>query len=208
MGKSFLKRLAIILLLIVCALLGAYLALPLWLPSLVRAQLAQGWQLESLEFDYPAGFVLHMDTIVLGGNPDGMGVRVAARDLDIDLRQLSLDATSMNVDIATTRSPEGTDSFNLDDLAVPVIFQPGKLPRISIGSLRLNLQSGGIISNSWLFTDLQLERNGLTESRLKTSLPLPAVSDLTGQVEIRMLSDSLAAQLQLHLPDQKQCLPN
>ena len=34
MGNSFLKRLAIILLLMVCVLLGAYLALPLWLPPL------------------------------------------------------------------------------------------------------------------------------------------------------------------------------
>ena len=206
MGKSLLKRLATISILIVCALLGAYLALPLWLPLLVRAQLVQGWQLESLEFDYPTGVVLHVDTIVLGGNPDGIGVRVAARDLDIDIRQLSLVASGMDVDIATTLPPGGTGSFTLDDLAVPVIFKPGKLPRVSIGSLRLNLQSGGIISNSWLFTDLQLERYALTESRLKTSLPLPAASDLTGQIEIRMLSDSLEAQLQLRLPDQSNVL--
>ena len=108
----------------------------------------------------------------------------------------------MDVDIATLNPPRETGLFALDDLAVPVIFKPGKLPRVSIGSLRLNLQSDGIASNSWLFKDMLLERNTSTESRLKTSLPLPAVSELAGQLEIRMLQDSLEAQLQLHLPDQ------
>jgi len=190
----------------VCALIGAYLALPLWLPSLVRAQLAQGWQLESLEFDYPASFILHVDKVVLSGNPDGIGVRVAARDLDIDIYQSSLDAATMDVDLIFTNPPGETDFFALDDLAIPVIFQPGKLPRVSIGSLRLNLKPDGISGNSWLFTDLQLERNELTESRLKSSLPLPAVRGVTGQIEIRMLHDSLEAQLQLHLPDRSKVL--
>ncbi len=205
-GVACLKRLATIFLLLVCVLLGAYLALPLWLPSLVRAQLAEGWRLESLEFDYPVSFILHIDAIVLSGNPDGIAIRVAARDLDINIHQLSLDATSMDVDIVLTNPPGETGRFALDDLAVPVIFQPGKLPRVSIGSLRLNLESDGITGNSWLFEDLQLDRNELTESRLKTSLPLPDAGGLTGQIEIRMLHDSLEAQLQLHLPDHSEVL--
>jgi hypothetical protein len=205
-GVAYLKRLATIFLLIVCALLGVYLALPLWLPSLVRAQLAEGWQLESLEFDYPVSFILHVNTIVFSGNPDGIAMRVAARDLDINIHQLSLDATSMDVDIALTNPPGETGHFALDDLAVPVIFQPGKLPRVTIDSLRLNLQSDGITGNSWLFEDLQLDRNELTESRLKTSLPLAAAGGLSGQIEIRMLHDSLEAQLQLHLPDHSKVL--
>jgi hypothetical protein len=201
-----LKRLATIFLLLVFALLGAYLALPLWLPPLVRAQLAEGWQLESLEFDYPVSFVLHVNTIVLGGNPGGIAMRVAADDLDINIHRLSLDAASMEVDITLTNPPGETGRFVLDDLAVPVIFQPGKLPRVSIDSLRLNLESDGITGNSWLFEDLQLDRNDLTESRLKTSLPLPDAGGLSGQIEIRMLHDSLEAQLQLHLPDDSEVL--
>ncbi len=206
MRKTFLKHLAVIFLLVVCMLTGAYLALPLWLPSLVRAQLAQGWQLESLEFAYPVSFILHVDTIVLSGNPDGIGVRIAARDLDIDVHQSSLDATSMDVDIVFAKPRGETAIFALDDLAVPVIFRPGKLPRVSIGSLRLNLQYDGISGNSWLFKDLQLVRNELAESRLKAGLPLPAVSGLTGQMEIRMLHDSVEAQLQFHLPDHSKVL--
>jgi hypothetical protein len=205
-GVECLKRLATIFLLIACVLLGAYLALPLWLPSLVRAQLAEGWQLESLEFEYPVSFILHVDTIVLNGNPNGISVRVAARDLDINIHQLSLDAASMDVDIVLTKPPGETGRFALDDLAVPVIFQPGKLPRISIDSLRLNLQSDGITGNSWLFEDVQLDRSELTESRLKTSLPLAASGGLSGQIEIRMLHDSLEAQLHLHLPDHSKIL--
>ncbi len=200
------KRLATIFLLLVFALLGAYLALPLWLPPLVRAQLAEGWQLESLEFDYPVSFVLHVNTIVLGGNPGGIAMRVAADDLDINIHRLSLDAASMEVDITLTNPPGETGRFVLDDLAVPVIFKPGKLPRVSIDSLRLNLESDGITGNSWLFEDLQLDRNDLTESRLKTSLPLPDAGGLSGQIEIRMLHDSLEAQLQLHLPDDSEVL--
>lgn len=205
-GVACLKRLATIFLLLVCVLLGAYLALPLWLPSLVRAQLVEGWQLESLEFDYPASFILHIDAIVLSGNPGGIAIRVAAQDLDINIHQLSFDATSMDVDIVLTNPPGETGRFALDDLAVPVIFQPGKLPRVSISSLRLNLESDGITGNSWLFEDLQLDRNELTESQLKTSLHLPDAGGLTGQIEIRMLHDSLEAHLQLHQPDHNEVL--
>ena len=122
-----------------CALLGAYLALPLWLPSLVRSQLAQGWQLESLEFDYPVSYILHLDSIVLSGSPVGIGVRVAARDLDINIHQLSVDASAMDVDVAFSDPGEMVESFALDDLTVPLIFRPVKLPRISVDSLRLNL---------------------------------------------------------------------
>jgi len=206
MKKSVPKHLAKIFLLMVCVLLVAYLALPLWLPSIVRTQLTQGWQLESLEFDYPVGFILHVDTIVLSGNPDGVGVRVTARDLDINIHRSSLDATTMDVDIVLTSTPRAAELFTLDDLAVPVIFQPGKLPQVSIDSLRLNLKSDGKNSSSWLFTDLQLERNELTESRLKTSLPLPAIGDLTGQIEIRVAPGSLEAQLQLHRRDHSKIL--
>ncbi len=187
-------------------LFGVYMALPLWLPPLVQAQLAEGWQLESLEFDYPVSFILHVDSIVLRGNPDGITMRVAARDLDINIHRLSLDATSMDVDIVLTNPPGQTGRFALDDLAVPVIFRPGNLPRVTIDSLRLNLQSDGITGNSWLFEDVQLDRNELTESRLKTSLPLAAAGGLSGQIEIRMLHDSLEAQLQLHLPDRSKVL--
>jgi len=190
----------------VCALVGAYLALPLWLPSLVRAQLAQGWQLESLEFNYPVSYILHVDTIVLSGSLDGIGLRVAARDLDINVYQLSVDASAMDVDIAFAEPGAKADSFALDDLTVPLIFQPGKLPRISVDSLHLKLQSGAMAGSSLLFTKLQLERNDTTQSWLKTSLPLPGISDLTGQIEIRMLHDSLEAQLQLYLPDRSKVL--
>lgn len=205
-GKSFLKRLATIFLVLVCALVGAYLALPLWLPSLVRAQLAPGWQLESLEFKYPVSYLLHVDSIVLSGSLDGIEVRVAARDLDINVYQLSVAASAMDVDIAFADPGAKADSFALDDLTVPLIFQPGKLPRISVDSLHLKLQSGAMAGSSLLFTKLQLERNDTTQSWLKTSLPLPGISDLTGQIEIRMLHDSLEAQLQLYLPDRSKVL--
>ncbi|MEE8339703.1 MAG: YdbH domain-containing protein [Xanthomonadales bacterium] len=201
MGTSLRKRLAIIFLLMLCALAGVYLALPLWLPSLVRAQLTPGWQLESLAFDYPVSFVLHVNTVVLSGDLDGIGVRLAARDLDIDIHRLSLDAASVDVDIVLNNRPGETASFGLDDLAVPVIFQPGKLPRVSIDSLRLNLHSDGMLDRSLLFTELRLARNENAESRLKTSLPLLGVSGLSGQIEIRMRRDSLEAKLQLDLPD-------
>lgn len=200
------RRLAAILLLPACVLLGAYLTLPLWLPPLVRVQLAPAWQLESLEFDYPAGLVLHVDNIVLSGNTGGTGIRIAARDLDINIHRLSVDVSSMNVDIALADAGRKTDFFDLDELTVPVIFRPGKLPRISVDSLRLNLQSGGMIGGSWLFTELQLEGNETAGSRLKTKLPLPGVSDLTGQIEIHMLHDSLEANLQLLLPDHSKVL--
>jgi len=201
MGKALRKRLATILLLLLCALLGVYLALPLWLPPLVRAQLTQEWQLESLEFDYPVSFVLHIKTVQLSGNPGGVGVRLAAQDLDIDIYRLSLDATTMDVDIVLNNPPGETASFDLDELAVPVIFQPGKLPRVSIDSLRLELHSDSMIVRSFLFTELQLTRNENDESWLKTSLPLPGVSNLSGQIEIRVQRDSLEANLQLELPD-------
>lgn len=186
-------------------LLTAYLALPLWLPSLVRLQLAQGWELESLEFDYPYNFDLHLDNIVLSGNPGGTGVRIAARDLAIDIRQLSIDASSMEVDIALADSASKVDLPALDDLAVPIIFQPGKLPRVSIDSLRLNLQSDGMGDKSWLFTELQIVRNE-TESWFKTSLPLPEVSSLSGEIEIRIRHDALQASLHLQSPDQRKVL--
>ena len=200
-GKSPLKRLATIFLLLMCALLGAYLALPLWLPSLVRSQLAQGWQLESLEFDYPVSYILHLDSIVLSGSPAGIGVRVAARDLDINIHQLSVDASAMDVDVAFSDPGGMVESFALDDLTVPLIFQPGKLPRISVDSLRLNLQSGSMAGSSLLFTKLKLERNDTAQSWLKSSLTLLGTSDLTGQLEIRLLHDALEAQLQLSRPD-------
>ena len=200
-GKSPLKRLATIFLLLMCALLGAYLALPLWLPSLVQSQLAQGWQLESLEFDYPVSYILHLDSIVLSGSPVGIGVRVAARDLDINIHQLSVDASAMDVDVAFSDPGGMVESFALDDLTVPLIFQPGKLPRISVDSLRLNLQSGSMAGSSLLFTKLKLERNDTAQSWLKSSLTLLGTSDLTGQLEIRLLHDALEAQLQLSRPD-------
>ncbi|MFB3080077.1 MAG: hypothetical protein ACE1Y4_18935, partial [Lysobacterales bacterium] len=200
-GKSLLKRLATIFLLLMCALLGAYLALPLWLPSLVRAQLAQGWQLESLEFDYPVSYTLHLDGIVLSGRPDGIGVRVAARNVDINFHQLSVDAAAMDVDVAFSDPGRKVETFALDDLTVPLIFRPGKLPRISVDSFRLNLQSGTMAGRSLLFTKLQLETNDTAQSWLKTSLTLLGISDLTGQLEIRVLHDALEAQLQLYRLD-------
>ena len=205
-GKSFLKRLATIFLVLVCALVGAYLALPLWLPSLVRAQLAPGWQLESLEFDYPVSYLLHIDTIVLSGSLDGIEVRVAARDLDFNIHQRSVAASAVDVNVAFADPGAKADSFALDDLTVPLIFRPGKLPQISVELLHLNLQSGAVAGSSLLFTKLQLESNDTAQSWLKTSLPLPGISDLTGQIEIRMLHDSLEAQLQLYLPDRSKVL--
>ena len=205
-GKSFLKRLATIFLVLVCALVGAYLALPLWLPSLVRAQLAPGWQLESLEFDYPVSYILHIDTIVLSGSLVGIEVRVAARDLDFNIHQRSVAASAVDVNVAFADPGAKADSFALDDLTVPLIFRPGKLPQISVESLHLNLQSGAVAGSSLLFTKLQLESNDTAQSWLKTSLPLPGISDLTGQIEIRMLHDSLEAQLQLYLPDRSKVL--
>jgi hypothetical protein len=58
-----------------------------------------------------------------------------------------------------------------------------------------------MVDRSLLFTDLQLARNESAESWLRTSLPLPGMSDLSGQIEIRMRHDSLEAKLQLDLPD-------
>ncbi len=169
-------------------------------------QLAQGWQLESLEFDYPVSFALHVDNIVLGGNPGGIRVRVAAQDLDIEIDQLSIDASFVDVDIAFANAAGKTDFFALDDLKVPVIFRPGKLPRVSVDSLRVNLQSGGMAGRTLHFKQLQLARNGSGESTLKTSLPLLDVSDLTGEMEIRILHDSLEAKLQLVQPDHSEIL--
>ncbi len=200
------NRTLLIFLLAAGILFGSYLALPLWLPAFVQAQLTQGWQLESLAFDYPFSTTLHVNNIVVGNKLDGIELRVTAQDLKIDVYQSSLDAGSMNVNIDVTKSPGESSPFSLDDLQVPVIIRPGKLPRISIGSLRVKLQTDGVNDESWLFEDLQLDRNLQTESRLRTTLPLPELEGLTGLIEIGLSDDLLEAQLQLQRPDNSKAL--
>ncbi len=178
----------------------------MWLPSLVQAQLVQGWQLESLEFDYPGSTRLHINTLVLNGNPSAIGVRVTAHDLDLDIFQRSLEATNVDVAVVYKQAKGKTDAFTLDDLAIPTIVRPGKLPRASIKSLRVSLQSGENPATSWLFEEVQLERQNPDESRLNASLPLPIPDGLYARIDIRMLRDSLQAQLQLDLPDQSKIL--
>ncbi len=195
------KRLSIVILLLAAILFGIYLALPLWLPSIVQTQLAQGWRLESLEFDYPFSATLHVNDVVIGNKLDGVELGVTARDLNIDVYQLSLDVGSMDVAIDFTESSANTTLFTLDDLRVPVIIRPGTLPQISIDSLRVNLQTDRNAGESWLFEDLRLDRNAQTVSRLNATLPLPELEGLNGQIEIGLLENLLEAQLQLQGPD-------
>jgi hypothetical protein len=195
------KRLSIVFLLLAAVLFSTYLALPLWLPLLVQTQLAQGWRLESLAFDYPFNSTLQVNDIVVGNRLDGIELRVTARDLNIDVYRPSLDVGRMDVDINFTESPAETTLFTLDDLRVPVIIRPGVLPQISIDSLRVNLQTDRKAGESWLFEDLRLDRNAPNAGRLKTTLPLPELEGLSGVIEIGLLHDLLEAHLQLQGPD-------
>ncbi len=204
--NPFLKGLVIIFLMAGCALTLTYLTLPWWLPSLVKAQLAQGWQLESLEFDYPVSSRLHINTLVLNGNPNAIGVGVTAHDLNLDIFQRSLDATNVNVSVVYTEPQKKAGAFTFDDLTIPTIFRPGKLPQVAIRTLRVDLQTDGNSTNSWLFENVQLERLNPDESRLNARLPLPLLDGLYAQIEIQVLHDSLKAQVQLHLPDHDKIL--
>jgi len=194
------KRLAAIFLLLAGVLLGTYLALPLWLPALTRTLLTEEWQLESLEFDYPLGFVLHVENIVLRGYLEGIGIRVSARDLDLNMRTLSVNASSVDVDIDSAEEKRLTDDFAVDDLTVPVIFRPGNLPQVSVASLRLNLLAPGTPGATYLLSDFHLGRDGTDGSRLIAELPGLAGDKTVSTVEINSLQDSLEAHLTILIP--------
>ena len=184
-------------LLLTGVLLVSYLALPLWLPALTRTLLTEEWQLESLEFDYPLGFILHVDTIVLRGNLDGIGVRVNAHDLNLNIRNLSVNATSMDVDIDTAEEKRPATDFAVDDLSVPVIFRPGNLPQVSVASLRLNFLAPETPGTTYLLRDFHLGRDGTDGSRFIAELPGLAGNETVSRVEIYSLEDSLEAQLKI-----------
>jgi hypothetical protein len=187
-------------LLLTGVLLGTYLALPLWLPTLTRTLLTEEWQLESLEFDYPFGFVLHVDTIVLRGKLDGIGVRVSARDLDMNMRNLSVKASSMDVDMDMAEEKRPTGDFAVDDITVPVIFRPGSLPQVSVASLRLNLLASGSPAATYLLNDFHIGRDGADGSRFIAELPGLAGDGTVGTVEINSLPESLEVQLKILRP--------
>lgn len=200
MRTKVLKRPVTIFLLLTGVLLGTYLTLPLWLPALARTLLTEEWQLESMEFDYPVGIVLHLDKIVLRGDLDGIGVRLYARDLNLNIRDLSVNASSMDVDIESAEIKKPAKAFAVDDLTVPVIFRPGKLPQISVEALRLNLLAPGTPTATYLLSNFHLGRDGTDGSRFIAELPGLAGDNTVSTVDINSLQDSLEAQLKILRP--------
>ena len=62
---------------------------------------------------------------------------LGAADIRINYRSLKSDVGSLTIDLYEQGAPAG--SFTLDDLSLPIVSLPGKLPELSVGQLSVAL---------------------------------------------------------------------
>jgi hypothetical protein len=182
---------------LVIALLLAlvYLALPLWAPAIIRAQVPAGWQLIEADMAYPGPQSVGISEIRLVTQFAGQQIHVTAVNSRLFYSGPVIDIGELIIDFSAGDQESGPPPFSLDDLKIPVLIFTGDAPELTVSNVRINPDSES--------SGLQLRNVALgaadTDTRIiSADFVVEALESVAGQFTASLSQDKLEADITVY----------
>ncbi len=192
------RRLGWLFLVLLGALLLAWLSFPVWAPLLAQRYVPQNWTVLKLDVQRPGFAGLKVRTLKARGSEAGLPIMLTANNVNVRYAGPQVDIQNLTLSLAQSPGPGNEAPFDPAGFSLPRLAMPQALPEVRIDTLIL-ADAREPKGQQWEFSALRL---GNATQRLDLQTVIMRAAPLSSGVDLRLIMN--AGRVELHATSSEQ----